>query len=144
MLVTVTDYKIAIKEIRENPEGHRFSKDEVERVMDFEKSIQEFDHKFGAPITKIAETISQSFSASQSVLQFEEKLKDTKFVVNQDWFISFNLIRGVSIKKSFEFLTHENNESITDFVLRTFPAGQAHIFHAIHKAIPHRKSIFPK
>jgi len=142
MLVTVSDYKIAVKKIKDNPNNHGFSKGEFEEIMTFEKTMQEFNDKYLSSFNKITEIISKAFSASRfSVIKFEEKLKDTRFVVNQDWFISFNLLRNLTIKQTYNAISNQDKESFKLFVLETFSVEQNNIFKSIHKIIPHRKSI---
>lgn len=142
MLVTVNDYKIALKNIPDNPGNHGYSKEECDDVLSFEREIQKDSKKFTTSFNKIEEKLAKIFTVAQlPSSKLIETLQDTRFVVHHDWYISFNLLRNSTIKEIFRLLHSKKKESLQKFVIKNFSLEQCTIFKFIHKTIPHRRSL---
>jgi hypothetical protein len=142
MLVTINDYKIALKNVREYPESHGYSKEECESVLSFEKEMKEYSHKLTSSFKKTGENLTRAFANFQfSPCKFVEAIQDTSFVVTHDWYISFNLLRNSTLDEIFRLLHFKEKESLQNFVIKNFPLEKDTIFKFIHKTIPHRTSL---
>ncbi|HKO80656.1 MAG TPA: hypothetical protein VJU78_09680, partial [Chitinophagaceae bacterium] len=142
MLVTLRDYQTALKKIKDNPNNHGFTATEYEAVMDFEKEMEAYSNKYLASFNKINEQLSKILPIFQfSVEKFEEKIADTRFVVSHDWFISFNLLRNLTLHETYTVINNKDKDSFETFILRTFPSEEKNIFSAIYQTVPHRKTI---
>lgn len=140
--MTVGEYQIASKAIRENPEDHGYSKEVYETVIAFDNEMKKYIDKYKSSISKVSDQMSKLFLSSKNALsKFEEQLEDTRFVVTHDWFISFNILRNLTIKKTFTVLSNKDKSAFENFVLTTFPSERSNLFKAIYKAIPHREAI---
>src|SRR5687767_7432890 len=105
MINTVRDYLEASKKIKQNPLAHGYSKEDCEKIAEFEKTAQEFNVKFQKYFNAIDKKLTQaskSFTDSMSIV--EEKFKDTRSFVNNDWFISFNFMRNLTMKETLNLI----------------------------------------
>lgn len=142
MLVTVKDFKEALKKIKENPQNHGLSSEDYEQVVTLEKQLKETTDKFNSTFQKINDVFSKAFAAFQSsALKFEEKFEEIKFVANHDWLISFNLFTDSTLQEMFEIINKKDKKNFEEFVMSVFPRSQKNIFAEMRKRLTHRKAI---
>lgn len=141
-MLKVKDFVTAIKRIKENPNNHGFSKEDYEAIISLDKSLKNFGERLQENVREWSESLQASFKDFHfSIGKFLLKLEETKFIVNDNWFISFNLIGRLSIKELLEMLDSKDEKKFNKFILDTFPKQQERIFQAIKKIVPHREPL---
>ncbi|MDP1728398.1 MAG: hypothetical protein Q8M15_16560 [Bacteroidota bacterium] len=141
-MLKAKDFGTALKRIKENPDNHGYSKEEYEAIIGLEKSLKELGESFHENARKWTESLQAGFKAVHfSINKFLEKLEETKFIVNDNWFISFNLIGSLSIKELVEMFYNRDEQKFQKFIFDAFPKQQERIFKEIRKIIPHREPL---
>jgi hypothetical protein len=142
MILTVKDFKEALRKIKENPENHGLSHEEYQRVMEMQQELKESTRVINASIQKISDAFAKAAAAFQSsAIKIEEKLREIRFVANHDWLISFNIFADTALPEMIEIISKKNKEDFEDFVMSAFPQSQDSIFDGIRKSLPNRRAI---
>lgn len=141
-MIKMKDFDSAIKRIKENPNNHGYSKEDYEAIISLDKTFQEFK-------TQLDETFKDMRNIFQTTIEtlnfsiktFFENLADTKYIINDNWFVSFNLISSLSLNELAEMLYNKDENNFQEFIYNVFPKEQKRIFQEIREVVPHRDLI---
>lgn len=141
-MLKTKDFEKAIDRITEFPNSHGFSKEEYEAIINLQNRIKEIRDKFQANIKMLPNGLFKGLEVVNFSLKlFSQNLERTKFVMNDNWYISFNLISRLSINELVDMLNNKDELKFQNFILDIFPKEKENIFDKMKKTVPHRVKI---
>lgn len=141
-MIKARNFDEALKRINENPDNHGYSQEEYDAIIDLQKKLKETRDIIEEQTRPFREAMAAGFEAMNfSFKLFSQKLEETKFIVHENWFVSFNIVGRLSIKQLLELLYNRENFRFQEYITKLFPEVLDQIFSQIEKTVPHRAEI---
>jgi hypothetical protein len=140
---TFGEFKIALKEIKENPNNHNYSESDVEEILELEKSFDEIS-KPSAEALAISARIQERFKIlKEGMNKFHITISyNLKNLVPRGWYVSPTVLRELKLGEVHDFTKNDNIENFESYIFYQINLKVAEILNDLISIYPERAEIF--
>lgn len=140
---TVREYKVALKELKTNPNNHKFNKEEVDELLAMEKSFEELNKPNPEALAQKAEIEKRVRELVKNSEIFHKVItSQLKNLVSRGWYVSPTVINEISVSAVYQVTSKNNVADFEKYILLNFDTKVTKLLDGLSFAFPERKRIF--